>query len=73
MNRHEVVALCLAALDAVGAGRRVAELLTETALYAEDRGKAVVGVAHLLDHVDAMDDGRLDGRAVPGSATPPPP
>jgi (2R)-3-sulfolactate dehydrogenase (NADP+) len=65
VNRHEVVALCLAALDAVGADRRVAELLTETALFAEDRGKAVVGVAHLLDHVDAMADGRLDGRAVP--------
>jgi len=65
VNRHEVVALCLAALDAVGADRRVARLLVDTALYAEDRGKAVVGVAHLLDHVDAMDDGRLDGRAVP--------
>jgi (2R)-3-sulfolactate dehydrogenase (NADP+) len=65
VNRHEVVALCLAALDAVGADRRVAELLTETALFAEDRGRAVVGVAHLLDHVDAMQDGRLDGRAVP--------
>ena len=65
VNRHEVVALCLAALDAVGADRRVAELLTEAALFAEDRGRAVVGVAHLLDHVDAMEDGRLDGRAVP--------
>ena len=49
VNRHEVLALCLAALNAAGAGRRVAELLTEAALFAEDRGKAVVGVAHLLD------------------------
>ena len=65
VNRHEVAALCLAALDAVGARRRVAELLTEAALFAEDRGKGVVGVGHLLDHVDAMEDGRLDGRAVP--------
>jgi LDH2 family malate/lactate/ureidoglycolate dehydrogenase len=74
VNRHEVVALCLAALDAAGAGRRVAELLTEAALHAEDRGKGVVGVAHLLDHVDAMDDERLDGRAVPliGRPSPPP-
>ena len=73
VNRHEVVALCLAALDAVGADRRVAELLTETALFAEDRGRAVVGVAHLLDHVDAMADGRLDGRAVPFWGIPLPP
>jgi len=65
LNRHEVVALCLAALAAVGARRPVAELLTEAALFAEDRGNGVVGVAHLLDHVDAMADGRLDGRAVP--------
>jgi (2R)-3-sulfolactate dehydrogenase (NADP+) len=70
LNRHEVVALCLAALEAVGARRRVAELLTEAALFAEDRGKSVVGVAHLLDHVDAMTDGRLDGRAVPRIAHP---
>jgi len=49
VNRHEVVALCLAALDAVGARRPVAELLTEAVLFAEDRGTSVVGVAHLLD------------------------
>ena len=35
------------------------------------RGKAVVGAGHLLDHVDAMEDGRLDGRAIPGSSTSP--
>jgi (2R)-3-sulfolactate dehydrogenase (NADP+) len=68
----EVGALCLAALDAAGASRRVAELLTDAALFAEDRGKAVVGVAHLLDHVDAMADGRLDGRAVPRISRPSP-
>jgi (2R)-3-sulfolactate dehydrogenase (NADP+) len=72
VNRHEVTSLCLAALSSAGAGRRVAELLTEAALFAEDRSKAVVGVAHLLDHVDAMDDGRLDGRAVPRIAHPSP-
>lgn len=72
VDRDEVAALCLAALDAAGASRRVAELLTDAALFAEDRGKAVVGVAHLLDHVDAMDDGRLDGRAVPRISRPSP-
>jgi hypothetical protein len=72
VNRHEVTSLCLAVLSSAGAGRRVAELLTEAALFAEDRSKAVVGVAHLLDHVDAMDDGRLDGRAVPRIAHPSP-
>jgi LDH2 family malate/lactate/ureidoglycolate dehydrogenase len=57
MNRRDVIALCQTALEAAGADRRVAELLTEAALFAEDRGKAVVGVAHLLDYIGAMDDG----------------
>lgn len=56
VNRHEVVALCLAALDAVGADRRAAELLVESALFAEDRGKSVVGVAH-LSHRSPPSDG----------------
>jgi (2R)-3-sulfolactate dehydrogenase (NADP+) len=72
VERAEVGALCMAALTAAGAGRRVAELLTDAALFAEDRGKAVVGVAHLLDHLDAMDGGRLDGRAVPRISHPSP-
>lgn len=72
VDRHEVVALCLAALDAAGTGRRAAELLTESALFAEDRGQPTVGVAHLLDHLDALDDGRLDGRAVPRIGRPAP-
>jgi (2R)-3-sulfolactate dehydrogenase (NADP+) len=72
VNRQALIALCLTALGAAGADRRVAELLTEAALFAEDRGKAVVGVAHLLDHIDAMVDGRLDGRAVPRLARPSP-
>jgi (2R)-3-sulfolactate dehydrogenase (NADP+) len=70
MNRDEVVALCRTALEAAGADRRVAELLTEAALFAEDRGKDAVGVAHLLDYIGAMDDGRLDGRAVPAITQP---
>lgn len=72
VDRHEAVALCLAALDAAGAARRVAELLTESALYAEDRGRPAVGVAHLLDHLDALADGRIDGRAVPRVGRPAP-
>jgi hypothetical protein len=37
VERVEVGALCLAALDVAGASRRVAELLTDAALFAEDR------------------------------------
>ena len=72
VDRQALIVLCLTALGAAGADRRVAELLTEAALFAEDRGKAVAGMVHLLDHIDAMDDGRLDGRAVPRLAHPSP-
>ena len=72
VNRHEAVALCLTALDAAGAARRVAELLTESALFAEDHGRPDVGVAHLLDHLEALEDGRIDGRAEPRIGHPTP-
>ncbi len=63
VNRHEVGALCLAALDAVGARGPVAELLIEAALFAEDRGTSVVGVAH-PPRPSGCHARRLDGRAV---------
>ena len=68
VDRAELTALCHATLEAAGADRRVAGLLVEAALFAEDRGKSAVGVAHLLDYIGAMTDGRLDGRAVPAIA-----
>jgi (2R)-3-sulfolactate dehydrogenase (NADP+) len=68
LHRDELTALCRAALEAAGADRRVAGLLAAAALFAEDRGKSAVGVAHLLDYIGAMTDRRLDGRAVPAIA-----
>jgi (2R)-3-sulfolactate dehydrogenase (NADP+) len=70
--RGEVNRLCRAALAAAGASPGVADLLTDAALFAEDRGFSGVGVAHLLDYLDAMDAGRLDGRAVPHLSSPTP-
>ncbi|SDC93319.1 (2R)-3-sulfolactate dehydrogenase (NADP+) [Geodermatophilus telluris] len=72
VDRAEVDRLCRAALAAAGASPRVADLLTDAALFAEDRGSTAVGVAHLLDYLDAMDAGRLDGRAVPRLTSPAP-
>jgi len=74
MARDEVAALSRDALAAAGAGERVARLLTAAALFSQDRGVPAVGISHLLDHVDALREGRLDGRAHPqlhrtGSAT----
>jgi len=61
----DLVADCQQILLTAGADPTVARLITENAIYAEERGHAAVGVSHLLDHVDAMLEGRLDGAAEP--------
>lgn len=65
IDRDQLTDLCREACRAAGASDQVADLLTEAALTAEDRGSPAVGVAHLLDYLNAMDAGRLDGRAEP--------
>lgn len=64
IDRAELSTLCRDAL-LVSASWRVANLLTDAALHAEDRGATSHGVSHLLDYIAAMDAGRLDGHAVP--------
>jgi len=61
----DLVRDCQQVLSAAGATPTVARLITDNALHSEERGHAAVGVSHLLDHVDAMLAGRLDGSATP--------
>ncbi len=63
--REEVARLAENAMKRAGASEEVAELLVDAALFAEDRGMRGVGVAHLLDYLHAIDDGRLDAAAIP--------
>lgn len=63
--REEVARFAENAMKRAGASDEVAELLVDAALFAEDRGIRGVGVAHLLDYLRAIDDGRLDAAAVP--------
>ncbi|MFC8097840.1 Ldh family oxidoreductase [Streptomyces sp. NPDC057363] len=57
--------LCLAAITAVGGGEPTARALTRAVLAAERRGNAAVGAAHLIDYLNALDAGRLNGTPRP--------
>lgn len=63
--RSELRELCSSSLVRAGATPRTAGLLTQAAFFAEDHGFSSVGVSHLLDFRAALEDGRLDGSAVP--------
>ena len=61
--------LCRDAVRAAGGSEETAVSLASATVAAERRGRAEVGAAHLLDYLDAMTHGRLDGRAVPQVVT----
>lgn len=65
VQRATIARLARSALRRSGARDKVADLLVDAALFAEDRGMCGVGVTHLLDYLRAIDDGRLDATAVP--------
>ena len=57
--------LCRDAVRAAGGSPETAVSLASATAAAERRGRSEVGAAHLVDYLDAMAHGRLDGRAVP--------
>ena len=57
--------LCRAAIIAAGGDEPTATALTDAVLAAERRGNRAVGVAHLVDYLDALECGRLNGSPRP--------
>jgi (2R)-3-sulfolactate dehydrogenase (NADP+) len=58
-------ALCRMAILGAGAGEEAAEVLARATVAAEAGGNTAVGLSHLLDYLDALAAGRIDGRAEP--------
>lgn len=56
---------CIAAVRAAGGDAATAEALAEATVQAELRRKPDVGATHLLDYLDALRDGRLNGSPHP--------
>lgn len=65
MSLEEARRLCERAAEAVGASARTASSLAASVVAAEAEGQATVGLAHFVDYLDALEAGRIDGRAVP--------
>jgi (2R)-3-sulfolactate dehydrogenase (NADP+) len=61
----EALDLARKACIAAGAGAEQAAALSRASLSADLAGRHEVGLAHLLDHIDSLRDGRIRGGAVP--------
>ena len=66
----DAFALCRSALTAAGASDDAAACLARASVDAELAGKANVGVAHLIDHLQALRAGRINGNAKPTISRP---
>jgi (2R)-3-sulfolactate dehydrogenase (NADP+) len=60
-----LASLCSGAVRAAGGDERTAAALTDAVVAAERRGNTAVGVAHLVDYLDALEGGRLNGTPRP--------
>jgi (2R)-3-sulfolactate dehydrogenase (NADP+) len=61
----EALALCESAARGAGANEEVAVSLARSVVAAEAEGLTSVGLAHFVDYLDALEAGRIDGRAEP--------
>jgi (2R)-3-sulfolactate dehydrogenase (NADP+) len=65
LSLDDATALCERAAAAAGASPFVALSLARSVVAAEADGQATVGLSHFIDYLEALEAGRIDGRAVP--------
>lgn len=65
LSVEELEELCVAAILSAGGSPRLAASLAAATVAAERRGKTQVGTAHLFDYLEALETGRINGRAEP--------
>jgi (2R)-3-sulfolactate dehydrogenase (NADP+) len=65
LDLAEAISLCEQAAIAAGASEENATALAQSVVAAEAKGIAAVGLMHFLDYLDALEAGRIDGRAEP--------
>ncbi|WP_269933262.1 Ldh family oxidoreductase [Aminobacter sp. HY435] len=66
----EARALCIAAAIGAGAGDETARSIALAAVAAESEGQASVGLSHYVDYLEALEAGRIDGKAEPEISRP---
>lgn len=67
---EELRELCVDAIAAAGGSSALAASLAAATVAAERRGKSQVGTAHLVDYLDGLEAGRINGRARPQGSNP---
>jgi (2R)-3-sulfolactate dehydrogenase (NADP+) len=72
LKLDEATALCERSAIAAGASPIVALSLARSVVAAEADGQATVGLSHLIDYLDALEAGRIDGDVVPEITQPAP-
>ncbi len=72
LSLSDAIDLCRRASEAAGASPPAAEALARASVDAEAAGQPNVGIAHLVDHLDALRAGRIRGDALPEMTRPAP-
>lgn len=70
LSLEQASGLCRMAALGAGANEEVAGLLAATTVAAEAEGNEAVGLSHLVDHLEAIEAGRIDGKAEPAVSRP---
>ncbi|HHZ11073.1 MAG TPA: Ldh family oxidoreductase [Rhizobiales bacterium] len=70
LSLEEARRLCERAAIRYGATAETASSLAASVVAAEAEGQATVGLAHFIDYLDALEAGRIDGRATPAITRP---
>ena len=70
LSLDEALELCTRAAVAAGASETAAASLARSAVAAEAEGQPTLGLSHFVDYLDALQQGRIDGAAVPAVTRP---
>jgi (2R)-3-sulfolactate dehydrogenase (NADP+) len=65
LSLEQATGLCRMALLGAGAGDEAARSLAAACVAAQAEGNDGVGLSHLIDYLEALDAGRIDGKAEP--------
>ncbi|MHA6641129.1 Ldh family oxidoreductase [Mesorhizobium sp. A623] len=65
LSLDQATGLCRMAALGAGAGDETAQSLASATVTAEAEGNTAVGLSHFIDYLDALEAGRIDGKADP--------
>lgn len=65
LSLDQASGLCRMAALGAGAGEEAARSLAAATIAAEAEGNAAVGLSHFIDYLEALEAGRIDGKADP--------